>query len=269
MSAGPPRDAAPAPASVRTLAGNEPIRAVWHNELGGITFEIGDARFVKWTPRASPLDPWRERARLLWAHAYVPVPRVLAHGEDDDGRWLVTEALPGENAVSERWLAAPALAVTAIGAGLRAFHDALPVATCPFSWSIEDRLADIRTRARAGRILPERWHEDHRETSVDEAIAILERPPPIDMLVVCHGDTCAPNTLVDDNGRCTGHVDLGALGVADRWADLAIATWSTTWNYGPGPWPTRSWESTLLAAYGIAEDPERTRYYRLLYDLGP
>jgi len=58
-------------------------------------------------------------------------------------------------------------------------------------------------------------------------------------------------------------VDLGALGVADRWADLAVATWSTTWNYGP------RWQAALLDAYGIAPDPGRTRYCRLLWDLGP
>ncbi len=59
------------------------------------------------------------------------------------------------------------------------------------------------------------------------------------------------------------HVDFGAMGVADRWADLAVATWSTQWNYGPG------FEAVLLDAYGIGPDPVRTRYYRLLWDLGP
>jgi len=49
----------------------------------------------------------------------------------------------------------------------------------------------------------------------------------------------------------------------DRWADLAIATWSAGWNYGPG------WERPLLDAYGVPPDPDRTRYYRLLWDLGP
>jgi kanamycin kinase len=53
-------------------------------------------------------------------------------------------------------------------------------------------------------------------------------------------------------------VDLGELGIADRWADLAIATWSTEWNYGPG------WDGLLLDAYGAPPDTERTRYYRLL-----
>lgn len=53
------------------------------------------------------------------------------------------------------------------------------------------------------------------------------------------------------------------MGVADRWADLAVATWSTEWNYRPG------WDPLLLEAYGTRPDPDRTRYYRLLWDLGP
>jgi kanamycin kinase len=36
-----------------------------------------------------------------------------------------------------------------------------------------------------------------------------------------HGDACAANTLIDDAGRSSGHVDLSDLGVADRWADRA------------------------------------------------
>jgi kanamycin kinase len=69
--------------------------------------------------------------------------------------------------------------------------------------------------------------------------------------------------MLDDDGRWCAHVGLGDLGVADRWADLAIATWSTEWNYGPG------WDTVLLDAYGVAPDPERIRYYRLLWELGP
>jgi hypothetical protein len=56
-------------------------------------------------------------------------------------------------------------------------------------------------------------------------------------------------------------VDLGELGVADRWWDLAVATWSITWNFGPG------YEDLFLASYGAVRDDARTRFYRLLYDL--
>lgn len=81
--------------------------------------------------------------------------------------------------------------------------------------------------------------------------ADLPAPPTTDRLVVCHGDPCAPNTLLHEDGTWSGHVDMGTLGIADRWADLAVATWSTEWNYGPG------WEGALLDAYGIAP-PTRT-----------
>ena len=45
-----------------------------------------------------------------------------------------------------------------------------------------------------------------------------------------------------------------------------LSMWSATGEvvvYGPG------WERALLDAYGVAPDDERTRYSRLLHDLGP
>ena len=126
---------------------------------------------------------------------------------------------------------------------------------------MNDRLARVQRRAELGLLDPLRWHQDFQGLSVQEALNRLETIPPIDRLVVCHGDACAPNTLLADDGQWSGHVDLGCLGVADRWADLAIATWSMEWNYEPGH------EATLLAAYGVEADPLRTSYYRLLWDL--
>jgi aminoglycoside phosphotransferase len=263
--AGPPRNAT-VPTSVATVAGGKPLRAVWENELGGLTFEVGSGAgrcFVKWAPTSSGIDLDAEAARLLWAQKYSPVPRLLDRGRDETGGWIVTSPMAGESAVAERWKADPARAVDAVGTGLRALHDAVPVAECPFSWSRHDRVDVARHRAALGQLESERWHPVHRSLTVEMALGVLDDSPDVDKLVVCHGDACAPNTMLTDDGNWSGHTDLGALGVADRWADLAVATWSTQWNYGPG------WEDRLLAAYGIAADRERTRYYRLLWDLGP
>jgi kanamycin kinase len=78
--------------------------------------------------------------------------------------------------------------------------------------------------------------------------------------MITHGDYCVPNNVFD-RGRLSGFVDLGDLGVADRWRDLAVATWSLERNIGPG------WEDLFLRTYGVERDPSRTRFYRLLYDL--
>jgi kanamycin kinase len=79
-------------------------------------------------------------------------------------------------------------------------------------------------------------------------------------LVVCHGDYCLPNVLIEADAAC-GFVDLGELGVADRWWDLAVATWSVTWNLGPG------YEDLFLHEYGVERDDDRVEFYRLLYDV--
>ncbi|MFJ9610094.1 phosphotransferase [Kitasatospora sp. NPDC101176] len=185
-----------------------------------------------------------------------------AEGADEAGSWIITHGLPGHAAVDDRWKHDPGTAVRAIGSGLRALHDALPVADCPFGWSAETRLESARSRVAAGSAAPVVLPEDLQHFgTVEEALGVLYDIPPVDRLVVCHGDACAPNTLVGDDGAWTGHVDLGSLGVADRWADLAVATWSTRWNYGPG------WEEPLFEAYGVEPDPERIMYYRLLSEL--
>ena len=140
-------------------------------------------------------------------------------------------------------------------------HDALPVRDCPFSWIAADRLPT--PAAGPGRAASTQgWHQDHQQLGPARRSTCSSDIPQADQLVVCHGDTCAPDTLITDDGRWSGHVDLGELGLADRWADLAVATWSTEWNYGPG------W-SAPVDAYGIRPDPDRTHYYRLLWDLGP
>ncbi len=80
---------------------------------------------------------------------------------------------------------------------------------------------------------------------------LITTAPPIDRLVVCHGDACSPNTLIGADGACAGHVDLGNLGLADRRADLAVATNNLHTNYSIG------YEDELLDAYGIERDNER------------
>jgi aminoglycoside phosphotransferase len=254
------------PPAVAVIAAGRAARLIWRNEVDGLTFDVGEGPgrcFVKWAPAGAPLDLAAEAARMTWARPFHPVPEVLGYGRDAAGEWLVTAPLAGDSAVSDRWLRQPAVAVRAIGEGLRALHEALPAASCPFSWSAAGRLADARRRAAQGRLDPDSWHEVHWRLGVPRALELAAAIPPADRLVVCHGDSCPPNTLLGPGGHWSGHVDLGELGVADRWADLAVATWATQWNWGPG------WEQPLLDAYGVAADPDRTRYYRLLWTLGP
>ncbi|MDF5757736.1 aminoglycoside 3'-phosphotransferase [Spongiactinospora sp. TRM90649] len=261
-----PTGPVPVPAIVTTLAGGDTIVPVWRNELGGLTFRLEDARggtrYVKWTATGTPeIDLPGEAERLAWARKWVTVPQVIEQGSDADGAWLLTVTVPGRSAVDTRWTADPATAAAAIGVGLRVLHETLPVEECPFEWSVERRLARADERIADGEG-PADWSPEHQHLALADARARIGDPPPIDRLVVCHGDACAPNTLLHDDGTFAAHVDLGSLGLADRWADLAVAAWSTEWDYGPG------YADVLYEAYGVAPDRERIAYYRLLWDLG-
>jgi kanamycin kinase len=220
---GPPPAGTPVPALVRAAAGGDELVPVWRNELGGLTYRAGD-RYLKWSPLGAP-DLEHERARLVWAASFHAVPEVLDLHRDDEAQLLVTRALPGRPAVDVE----PRVAARAVGEGLRALHEELPAGSCPFTWSAEER------------------------GGVDV--------PPVDRLVVAHGDACVPNTLVGPDDGWTAHVDLGRLGLADRWADLAVASANLDANFGPG-----RWQAEFFAAYGIARDEERIRFYRELWD---
>lgn len=221
----------PIPTVVLELAHGVAPALVWRNDLGGLTFRIAD-RFVKWNPTTTSIDLALERDRLLWIRDRHPAPAVIDWGENDEAQWMVTAAMPGDCAVGDEWRRRRPEAIRAIATGLRTIH-AVPIDDVPGTW--EAQAWQSRRPARLG------------------------TAPPVDDPVLVHGDACAPNTLIDDLGTWIGHVDLGDLGIGDRWGDLAIASLSLDWNFGEGH------QGELFEAYGIEPDIDRIEYYRALW----
>ncbi|MGO9876962.1 MAG: phosphotransferase [Acidimicrobiia bacterium] len=203
-----------------------------------------------------------EAGRLRWARAYLPVPEVIGSGSDGTVDWLITVELGGVDASRHRLKADPVRLVPILARGLAAFHAAASVPACPYDFRVATSLAHVGRRVRHGIANPKDLHAEHAHLTLDAALAELERlAPASEDLVVCHGDYCFPNVLLDEQGRLTGYVDLGELAVADRWWDVTVGAWSTTWNVGPG------WEHLFYESYGIEPDEQRITFNRLLYDL--
>jgi kanamycin kinase len=225
-----------------------------------LTHPDGRVRFAKIdTGRCFPtLDA--EAERMVWAAPYLPVPAVVALESEDGTSVLITEGLPGHDATDQRWHDDVPGMVRTFGEGLAAFHRAVGEEWCPFRFDVGVGLAHVRRRAAAGLIHPAQdFNADYQHLSVESALAQLEKTAPDDEdLVVCHGDYCPPNVLLQA-GRVTGYVDLGELGVADRWRDIAIGAWSTGWNFGP------AYEPLFYESYGVTPDPDRIAFYRLLW----
>lgn len=213
------------------------------NGGGGLTFAIASGGvgsavdlYVKWNPADSGESLLTEAESLHWLQGKHPAPSVVEVITTEVEQMLFTRALPGESAVSERWNRAPRTVLQALGHGLRQLHD-IPIDHCPFDWGVEIRL---------------------RSATLDAGH--LGTPPPIDELVLCQGDPCAPNTLLATDDSFLAHVDLARLGVADRWADLAVMSMSLEWNFREYD------ESVFWESYGIAPDLQRIDFYRRLWN---
>jgi kanamycin kinase/streptomycin 3"-kinase/aminoglycoside 3'-phosphotransferase-2 len=210
-----------------------------------------------------------ERERLEWlAGTDLPAAEVL-DWEDDDGRaTLVLRTLPGVPMSELPKEAAPS-AVPRLGEFLQRLH-AVSRESCPFDRWLAVTMPLARVRVEAGLVDEEDFDEERAGRSAADLLTELvdDRPRAEELevgdLVVCHGDACLPNFLLDpDSLEVIGMVDVHRLGVADRHLDLALATRSLSnvaLNPAYGPDTARA----LLAAYGRDADPWRLGFYRLL-----
>jgi kanamycin kinase len=254
------------PAELARLAPGWTATPAWHRPAEAVsTWRLespaGAVRFAKIDRAGCFPSLAAEAEHMVWAAAYLPVPRVVALEQGDGATILLTEALPGRDGTDPAWRSDLPGHVRAIGRGLRAFHDAVGEEWCPFRFDLERALNHVGRRVGSGQVGPAAFHPEHAHHTPASALAELETTAPAsEDLVVCHGDYCAPNVLRRGNA-VTGYVDLGELGVADRWWDLAVGGWSTCWNFGD------EFEPLFYESYGIDPDPARIRFYRLLYDL--
>lgn len=203
-----------------------------------------------------------EYARLRWLQGRLPVPRLVAFTEEEGAAWLLSESLAGTAAY--RWLqenpARQADAVAGMALFLRRLH-ALPVASCPFDASLPLRLVAARANIDAGRVAEDEFDDARAGWSAEQVWAALQSLLPIEAeRVVTHGDYSLDNIFLDEMGDVTGVIDLGRLGVADRYQDLAILlNCLDEFDAGLG--------AVLFETYDETPDPKRIEAHLLLDEL--
>ncbi len=116
-----------------------------------------------------------------------------------------------------------------------------------------------RERIDAGLVDTGDFDEERRgwtaEQVWDELVGLL--PLALDS-VVTHGDFSLDNLLLL-GGEAVGCIDVGRVGIADRWQDLAIL-WNCLGEFDPLV------RDALLAGYGVAAVDERKLRIHLLLD---
>jgi streptomycin 3"-kinase len=183
----------------------------------------------------------------------------------DAGACLVTSAVSGVPAdqVSAEDLRA---SWEGIADAVRRLHE-VPVAECPFHRDLDAMVAVARDVVTRDAVNPEFLPVEQQHIPPAELLARLvpqvprRREQEVADTVVCHGDLCLPNIVLDPRTMdVAGFIDLGRLGLADRHADLALllAHARETWADEER---ARAADVAFAERYGTAPDHDRLRFY--------
>ncbi|MEV4020413.1 APH(3'') family aminoglycoside O-phosphotransferase [Nonomuraea angiospora] len=236
-------------------------------ESGAGVFRSDDGtRYAKCVPAGSVASLEEERDRVEWLGTQgFPGPRVLDWRVTADGARLVTSAVAGVPA--DRVPAAELRAAwEKIADAVRRLHD-LPARACPFARDLTWMFAMAGDVVARGAVNPEFLPVEQQHTPAGELLARLE--PQLERrlaqeaaeTVVCHGDLCLPNIILDpETLDVAGFIDLGRLGRADPYADIALllANSRETW---PDERQANWADERFAERYGIVLDRDRERFY--------
>ncbi|TPM32892.1 APH(3')-II family aminoglycoside O-phosphotransferase [Mesorhizobium sp. B2-3-4] len=235
-------------------------QTIGRSQAGVFRLEAGDkpALFLKIEESGPLAELADEAARLRWLGGQgIVCPEVIGFESDAGRHWLLMSAIPGRDLASARQLH-PTIAIDIMAGALRELH-ALDTGSCPFDHRIERRIATARARMEAGEVDESDFDDERQGRTATEIFAELVALRPVaEDLVVTHGDACMPNFMAAE-GRFSGFIDCGRLGVADRHQDLALACWSIRHNLG------QAWVKPFLERYGPPRaEPAKLSWYRLL-----
>lgn len=234
-------------------------------ESGGSVYRLQDGAggpdlFLKHGVGSIAGDVTDEMTRLMWLVDYLPVPVVSRFVRTANEAWLLMSAMRGRTAyqVLAAELDNRYAVVDALAAFLVRLH-AIPAGECPFNADHFLRLSRGRARIDAGLIDVDDFDAQRAGLSAEQVWTALQGLLPIAAdRVVTHGDFSLDNLLIAD-GAVVGCIDVGRVGIADRYQDLAIL-WNCLGEFDV------SLQARLFERYGIAE-PDRARLeFHLMLD---
>ncbi|WP_040005495.1 APH(3') family aminoglycoside O-phosphotransferase [Fibrisoma limi] len=216
--------------------------------------------------KINPVDPWgglkTEADALVWLRAYLPAPEVVYYERLTGIDYLLIRELVGSPASADEWKTNPKRLAETLAVSMLALHSLEP-ASCPFDQRTDTKLREVTSLVQRGLVDADDFDDENQARTPEHILEQLYAEQPADDdLVVTHGDFCLPNLILTD-WRLSGFIDVGGLGVGDRYQDLALCLRDLADELG-----TNRYDACFLSAYGLrAVDTDKLRYFRLLDEL--
>lgn len=209
---------------------------------------------------------------MEWLKNKLPVPHVLARETAEGKSWLLMTRVQGKMSCDEEYMKNP-MELTGLLADALKLLWQTDITECPCIWNIDRKLEMAKywvehNMVDTDNVEPDTYGENGF-ASPKELFQWLTENKPDEEPVLSHGDFCLPNIMFEGK-ELKGYIDLGRMGVADRWQDIALCYRSLLHNYS-GKYGGKSYEGfnpeMLFEMLGIEPDWEKIRYYILLDEL--
>lgn len=209
-----------------------------------------------------------EALNMTWLKKYCKVPEIHRYGMVKDNYYCMMEYLPG--VMFQELLDSYDVkdVVKTYASLIRQFHDIDPVGL-PHNHSLEQKLKHVEYCMEKQLINTDHFERELKQYTIEEIYQKIQTYLPIEEdLVLCHGDICMPNIMM--NGlELSGYIDIVGIGVCDRHLDLAIGLRSLRYNLELYRYEfNQEVVDLFLETYGIKElEKEKVEFYILLDEL--
>lgn len=201
---------------------------------------------------------------MQWLRGKLPIPEVMAYVVENGYSYLLMTRIAGEMCCSPYYMEHSDEMVALMAEGLHRLW-CIDTTECPRMRTLGEDTEKALERIRGGRLNREELLECGFETADEMAEWIEAHPVEYDP-VLSHGDYCLPNLLLKD-GEISGYIDIGGIGVADRYSDI-VDCWNSLKNNFGGVFGGKVYEDfdpdVLFEKLGIEIDPVKFRYCRLI-----
>jgi len=233
---------------------------------------IYDKYVLKIQPNSAETD--NEYLMVNWLNHQIPIPSIPVYRKKDGFTYTLMTKVEGNMLCTEEYMKEPEVIIKIMALALKMLWK-VDIKNCPYTTSrLDNQLRAAEYNVANGlvdidNVEPETFGPRGFKNP-EELLKWLKCNRPEEDIVLTHGDFCLPNILVKD-GSISGFIDLGKMGPADRWQDIAIAIRSMEHNfngkYTDGQKIFDFKPEMLIDELGITWDEPKYRYYILLDEL--
>lgn len=213
-----------------------------------------------------------EYSIMKWLEQSEKLPHVLAYEQQEQQSYLLMSKMQGELSCDKQYMTRPEVLFRIVTEGMKWLWS-VDISDCPCNNTLAHKLKQAEFQVTHGLVdLENTEPETFSENGFANPEALLQwlyENQPKEELVLSHGDYCLPNIFAKEDAFC-GFVDVGRMGIADKWQDIALCYRSLAHNFA-GKYNGISYgtfdASLFFEMLGVEPDWKKIRYYILLDEL--